>query len=136
MVNYFYQKGYIVLTSVIIISLILVTMTSALALVNYYSRFGVLEGEYKKRSFALADSCIDYALSRLITTSPYVGEECLNIGESKCKVAGVTTGNYPKTILGQGVYQKSYTNLQVEVNSDFSIISWKELPQIITAACS
>ncbi len=130
-----YQAGYIALSSVIIISLLLVTITAALSLVSYYSRFNILESEYKQRSVALAQSCVDYAFSQLVVNPNYSGNECLNFSSNNCKVVSVTAGSYPKTIQSQAQYEKSYTNLSIVTNSSFQIQSWQELPQIITAAC-
>ena len=56
------QDGYIALISVIIISLLLITVITALSTINYFSRYNILENEYKERSSGLAEGCVDYAL--------------------------------------------------------------------------
>ena len=122
------SEGYIALTSVIIISLLLITVSAALSSANYFSRFNILENEYKSRSASLAESCVDFAIGKLITEPAYTGNnEQISVGSDFCKVVSVSAGSYPKYVSTQAVYQKSYTNLCVQINSSKSIIGWKEL---------
>ena len=121
------SEGYIALTSVIIISLLLITVSAALSSANYFSRFNILENEYKSNSFSLAESCVDFAVSRVIANSGYAGgNEQINVGSDNCTVVSVSAG-YPKNIVTQAVYQKSYTNICAQINSSKTIIGWKEL---------
>lgn len=121
------DSGYIALTSVIIISLLLITVSAALSSANYFSRFNILENEYKSKSYGLAESCVDFAVSRVIADSGYAGgNEQINVGSDNCTVVSVSAG-YPKNIVTQAVYQKSYTNVCAQISSGKSIIGWKEL---------
>lgn len=121
------SQGYIALTSVIIISLLLITVSAALSSANYFSRFNILENEYKSKSYSLAESCVDFAVSRVIANAGYTGaNELINVGSDNCTVVSVSAG-YPKNIVTQAVYQKSYTNICAQINSSKNIIGWKEL---------
>jgi hypothetical protein len=131
------QSGYIALTSVIIISLLLITITAAISSANYFSRTNILENEFKIRSGNLAEACVSYARAKLAAGSAnYAGNELsVPVGSSTCSVISVvpTGAVWPKTIRTQGIYphnqaEESYTNLVVVVNSDFSISSWQETP--------
>ncbi len=128
-----FNGGYIALTSVIIVSLLLLTVITALSSVNYFSRYNILENEYKDRSFALAEGCVDYAIGRLAGNSNYIGNETVNIGVGTCQVASVSSGAFPKTISTVGIFpptaaKKSYTKLQAVVSSSFAISSFIENP--------
>lgn len=129
------ETGYIALTSVIIISVLLITVTAALSSINYFSRFNVLENEFKQKSANLAEACVDYAFSRLAASPAYdpgaLGGECVGVGLDKCKVVSVSGS----AVQVQGVYQKSYTNLVVNFDSDFNVSSWQEVENITTALC-
>jgi hypothetical protein len=124
--------GYIALTSVIIISLLLITIITALSSINYFSRYNILENEFKDRSSGLAEACVDYALGKIGSNSAYAGGECVVIGSDKCKIVSVS-GN---VVVTQGVFQKSYTNLSVGYNpTTLAVTSWQELPNVTTALC-
>ena len=122
------QAGYIAVTSVIIMSLLLITITAALSTANYFSRFNILESEYKERSNGLAEACVDQARYNIAQNIPYTGDVTVT-GVSKCTIVDVIMAGSNKIIKAQGMYQKSYTNLQVEVKaSDLSTVSWQEVP--------
>lgn len=129
--------GYIALTSVIIISLLLITITAALSFANYFSRTNILENEFKIAGNNLAEACVGYARGRLMNNPDnYAGNEpSVPVGADTCTVISVipTGPVWPKTIKTQGIYpknqaQRSYTNLTVVLNSDFSVNSWQETP--------
>ena len=131
------QSGYIALTSVIIISLLLITITAALSSANYFNRTNILENEFKIGSGNLAEACVSYARAKLAADQVnYAGNELLvPVGTDACSVISVmpTGAVWPKTIRTQGVYprnqaEESYTNLTVVLNSDFSVNSWEETP--------
>jgi hypothetical protein len=130
-------NGYIALMSVIIISLLLITITAALSFANYFSRFNILENEFKITGENLATACVNYARAKLMgDPNNYAGNELsVPVGDDVCSVISVVpTGNvWPKTIKTQGIYprnriQESYTNLSVVLNSDFTVNSWQETP--------
>lgn len=132
-----FSGGYIALTSVIIISLLLITITAALSVANYFSRFNILENEFKIRSDNLAEACVSYARAKLIADpNNYAGNELsVPVGVDTCSIISVTPtgGSWPKTIKTQGIYprnqaQASYTNLLVVLNGGYSINSWQESP--------
>lgn len=121
------QSGYIAITSVIIISLLLVTVSVALSSANYFSRFNVLESEFKERSSSLAEACVDQAMFNIASNNLYNGN--VAVGANSCTIVSVTVGNPDTIVKTQGVFQNSYTNLVVEVkNSNLAIVSWQETP--------
>lgn len=129
------EDGYIALISVIMLSLVLITVISALSSDNYFSRYNILENEYKQRSSGLAEACVEYAFGKLAANPGYAGNnETFMVGNSTCQVSAVSPpGSFPKIISTTGTYprdgpQKSYTNLSVGVDSNLRITFWQETP--------
>lgn len=56
------NSGYIALISTIIISAVLIGLTSMVSQSSFFSRFDSLNGEYKRISKGMAESCINLAL--------------------------------------------------------------------------
>ena len=121
------SNGYIAITSVMIISLLLITITVALSTSNYFSRFNILESEYKTRSLGLAEACVDQALYYLVQKIDITTETEVNIGTSKCKIFPIVVVGSSRTIRTQGEFQKSYSNIKVVVNTpSYAVTSWQE----------
>lgn len=140
------EQGYIAVTSVIIITLLLVTVSFALSSINYFSRVNILESEYKERSYSLAQACVDRALLNLVNNSSYSpaggGDNVLVSAGQSCVIAGVFTNGAYKEVRTQAQYQGSYTNLLITVDpaNNFKTISWVECPKFtapnFTDVCS
>ena len=127
------NDGYIVLTSVIIISVILIAVTAALSYVNYFSRFNVLQSEYKEKSAALAEACVAFAKTRLsgnLNYSPNNEVVLLssNISDA-CTVVSVANAPPNKIIKTQSQYQKAFTTYSITINANtFAVVSFIENP--------
>ena len=129
------EGGYIALISAIIISVLLLAITFTLSFTAFYSRFNVLDSEFKKVSSALAEACVNSAMLRIANDSSYTlsVEDELTFdppaNTKKCKIISVSSG-LSKTIKTQASYRKAYTDLQVQVTytgTDVVINSWTEL---------
>lgn len=128
------QNGYIALMSAIIISVVLVMLSVSVSTAGFYSRFNVVEFEYKQRSSALAEGCINSALLKLAQNPAYVptaGGETIFIGTDSCTILSVTTTAGQITIQSKATFQQAVTNVQVVVTSGtLSLMSWQELPTL------
>ncbi|MBT9168078.1 MAG: hypothetical protein DDT19_01423 [Syntrophomonadaceae bacterium] len=113
-------RGFIALVSVIIISAVLLTVVVGGGLIGFYSRFNILDAEFKERSSALADACVDVLLLRLATGETITNP--VNIGSSQCSIL-TTTSPYQV----QAVFNNAYTNLLVAVDGNLTITSWREV---------
>ncbi len=138
-----FQKGFIALMSVIIISAILLVLLFTLGVASFFNRFDVLDTENKRVSLALAEACVNVAMIRLAKDSTYTVSlpgECVGVGDScgaasakmVCKICGVTVGAaFPKTVEARAVYGGAFTNLSAVltdgVPGNFTITSWREL---------
>ena len=113
-------------------SLLLITITIALSSANYFSRFSILENEFKEHSSNLAEACLDYAYGKIVSNPSYAGNEsAVRVGSDNCAIVSVSALGADKIIKTQGIYpqnqpKKSYTDLKVEVDNNFVIQSWQE----------
>jgi hypothetical protein len=122
-------RGFIALMSAIIISAILITATVTSSLSSFYTRFNILDSEFKNRSSALAEACTDVLLYKIGVDSTYAGPD-LNypVGSDTCNIfAASNPGGTPRVFKVQGVYQHAYTNLQITVDVNTpAVTAWQE----------
>lgn len=122
------NSGYIALISSIIISILLLGITLAISSTGYFSRFDILKTEFKKRSSALAEACVDTALLKLAQNQSYNGNENIGVGNDQCSILTIETASGQKIIKTKAVFQNAVTNLKITIDSaDLSVIYWEEL---------
>ena len=119
------------LTSAIIMSVILITVTLSLSTTGFFARFNILEGEYKDRSTALAEGCVEHAMLEIALDPDYVGGgPPIMINGDLCTIELVTASGDERTVRAQGIFQNVYTNLEVTVDTAPTIdvvTAWKEI---------
>ena len=132
------RAGFIALIATIVISSLLVATAFTLSMTSFFARSSLLENEYKERSIALAEACVDEALLRLANNPSYdpivAADGVMSVGASTCTITSVQH-DFPiagqETIKTKGIFQHSVTNIQVVAhNIDLSIVSWIEIPFI------
>ena len=126
------QSGFVALITAIVLSLILIVVTTTLNQTSFFARSVLLDSEYKERSAALAEACIDIARLKLVDDATYVGSEAyIPIGSSSCEIRPLINDSPSigqKTIETRGIFLGATTNLKVVVKSDdISVVSWSEL---------
>ncbi len=67
MINLNFQKGFIALFSVIIISFVLLLLTVSMNFAGFAGRFNIFDSESKERSNALANGCLEKARLAIAT---------------------------------------------------------------------
>lgn len=122
-----HPRGFIALMSVIIISAVLLLVVTTLSFTGFYSRFNMLDAELKARSAAAADACADTAILKLAQNLD-PGDLVLSLNSlDQCRVGSVS-GATQKTFRIQATSSESaVTNLEVTLNTDFSVASWQEI---------
>lgn len=123
--------GFVALITAIILTAILLVVTVTLNQTGFLTRGILLDSEYKERSSALAEACVDVARLKLANNSLYLGDEPeVLIGSEMCEIFHVDPPVADQQIIKtRAVYNKAVTNLEVTVDStDFSVISWEEVP--------
>ena len=126
------QRGFIALMSAVVISVVLLLLATAGSLTGFYSRANILDSEYKEKSAALAEACVDQALLELVNDPSWEGDATSTIGSEQCYV-GQVQNNTPisgqKTFKTRSISHNAYTNLEVVVNATtLSLVSFKEWP--------
>ncbi len=128
------QKGFVALISIIIIMSVLLVISVSLSLTSFNTRFNVGDAEYKKKSSALAEACLDAQLLKLAQGVIIIYPATVSVGSDSCTIIS-KQDNVPtsgqSTIKTKAVFQQSITNLEFVVNSsNFSLINWQELPNL------
>lgn len=124
------SAGFMALMSVIIISVVLLLIASTLSMTGFSGRLNILDSEYKERSLALAEACVDTALLRLAQDAIYAGGlPSVSVGTDSCDIRNFNPSLDPIIIETKATFQKAVTNLRVKVaKTDLSVISWQEVP--------
>lgn len=121
------KKGYIALTSVIIVSILILTIVSSLSFSIFFGRFNILDSENKESASALAEACADKALLKLAQNSSYQGNENAGVGTETCFIFPIELLGNQKIIKVKASKGGAVSNFKITVNnSDFSIASWIE----------
>lgn len=124
------RTGFIALVSVILISFMLVVFAASVGMSGYYARANQLNSEVKEQSIASARACVEKAIVDIAASHPTTGTVTFGGGVYSCTINAITADSPVSgqtTIKSQGVYQRSYTNLVVVVDSDTQdVISWRE----------
>ena len=124
-----YQKGFVALFSVIIISFVLVLVATTLAFSGFFTRLNMLDSESKSRSESLADACIEsarleFALNNFTAVKTINMPPELTSPNDFCKIIDSTT------IIAHSVVNNAYTYYKATVNRTIStipIVSFEEL---------
>lgn len=83
------MRGFMALTSVLIISAILLVVTVSASIPAFYARVNALEAEWAIESNFLAQSCAGVAMLRRITQPGYTGKEVVDVDGTPCDVGAV-----------------------------------------------
>ena len=127
------QRGYIALMSAVVISALLIGLTFILSFTGFFARFNILDAEYKKISLGLAEACADSAVLKLAIDSTYNPVNEINdVAGRNCTIISVNLiSGTQYRIRTQGMFQKSYSNIEVLATrspTNINIDSWQEIP--------
>ncbi len=121
------QSGFVVLTSVIVLSVVLLLLAQTLSIAGYFQGSGALNFELKERSYALAYTCIDSAFYKISQDLDYAGNETLTIGSGTCHIDTIVYQNNQSTITSSATYGNNTTRLKLVGDANFAIVSFQEL---------
>ncbi|MBI4993589.1 hypothetical protein HZC33_01340 [Candidatus Wolfebacteria bacterium] len=123
-----FQKGYIALTSAVIISALIMIIALTLSSGSFSGRFDILGVEFKKISRALAEACAETALLKLAQNSSYSGDENIQIGDKQCSILAIESAGGQKIIKTKANFQNFITNLKIAVSiSNLAVVYWEEV---------
>ncbi|KKU15342.1 hypothetical protein A3A20_01655 [Candidatus Wolfebacteria bacterium RIFCSPLOWO2_01_FULL_45_19] len=125
------NKGYIAITSAIIIMALILTVAGVVSFSSYFNRSGSLGASLKERSRAFAEACADHALLKLALDDSYGGNEAVFVTPSEsCEILQIETAGSQKTIKTTAVVEKTTTNIKVITSvQPLTVISWEEVPE-------
>lgn len=122
------QKGYIAITTSIILSIIMMVVAIALGTSNFFTRADVNDFYNKQTTLGIARSCLDYALLSLAQTPSYTGNQTIAVSSFSCTINTITTAGANKVIQAHAQLNGTTTNLQLTVNAaTLSTVSLEEL---------
>lgn len=125
------QKGFIAITSAIVVSFVLMVVAISVGSSNLLSRGNVNDFQIKLLSHAIARSCLNHALYRLADSGSYVGNETIVVSSYSCVLSTITTVGLNKVISVKAVINGITTNLKLTANSKtLSTVSLEELPTL------
>ena len=84
------MRGFIALTSVLIISAALMVLVVGASIPMFYARVNMLESEWKAQSAFLAQSCVGVVQLRLVSDPTYSGGEDIEVEGVLCSVSSST----------------------------------------------
>jgi uncharacterized protein YdiU (UPF0061 family) len=123
-----FTQGFVALFVIVIVSSVALTM----ALTSSFIGFGELDSGYtsekSNEALALADGCMEEALTRVRTESGYAGE-LLVLSNGDCTISVSTLGAINTiTVLAQtsASYFKTLESVVSKTNRTLTIMSWEE----------
>ncbi len=124
-----FQQGFMAITTVMILSVILLLVASSLSFSGFFTRYNILDSELKKVSLSVAEGCVDQALLELAENSLPLYPKDIYIGGIPCTIKSITPSGTSKIISVEADYKKYITNLSVTVDSTMlTILNWVEVP--------
>ena len=121
------DSGFVALITAIILTSILLIITVTLNQTSFFTRGILLESEYKERSAALAEACVDIARLKIASDPTYSGNESsVSVGSGVCQIRPIISN----TIETRATFSESVTNLRIVISPypNLSVVSWEEIP--------
>lgn len=114
--------GYTALLAVIILCFILIALSITVNMSGFFTRFNILQSQEKLQSGALAESCINLAMSRLTQNASYNYSlpEVISLDDDECSIKSIASSGVQKTIESLGQYIDTFTNLSVKTTVNTS----------------
>ena len=130
-----YNKGFIALFSVIIITSVLLLIATTLSFSGFFGRFNIFDSESKSRSKYLALACVESARLEIAKDNNFfVTNKEIFVASDCCKYSVI---NSSATIIeASSVINNAYTYYQVEVNKNVFNIPITSFRECVTEACS
>ena len=122
------MKGYIAISTSVILSILIMVVAAALGAYSFTSRFGYVDFDNKHGSYSLARSCLDHALLRFAENPLYAGNETVDVSSYQCLIATFEVSGPNTIIKARAQISGATTNLRLTVNTaNLSTISLEEL---------
>lgn len=144
------QRGFVALMSIIIMTAVVIALIFTVGVSVFFSRFSVLDGEYKRESLALAEACTNTAMVKIAqdpSYAPAATGECVSVSDTcgvvgatrTCKICSVSLSGGMYTIRTRAVYTGAYTTIEAKGSlgeTNFNVSSWREVGSYAGAICT
>ncbi len=122
------KNGYIAITLAIILSFFMLLIAIILGSASLFARNNNLNFYFKKTSYFVSWSCLDYALLQLSQNSNYAGNETRNVDVYQCAIQPIEISGANKIIKSRAQVSGATTDLKLTVASaDLSTVSLEEV---------
>lgn len=126
-------QGFIALMSALVISAVTLMLALGGGLSGFYTRVNAINGEYKERSFALAEACVSQTLIVLINDPSYSGNATTTVSgaNGSCYTGSISKTGVPPndtySFKTRAYVGNAYTFLSIRAAvSDLDIVSQLE----------
>jgi len=124
------MKGYIALTSIIIITAVvsLIAISTGLLAISE-SNMGLTK-DLSAKAYYLADACVEEALQQINDSIPFIGTGGLTIGSGSCSYAVTSSGGQNRSINTSGTVGSITRKVEVVIDAitpDINITLWQEV---------
>lgn len=132
------EDGFIAMLATVVLSAVVLAVILSLSSTSVAFRVSSLGSEFKTKSAAFAEACVQVAVGKIINNPEYAGVmEKISVGDITCKIVSVTRLDDKYTIRAQSVYpvdspSGAYTNLEVVfslTDNSLEVVSRKELAE-------
>ena len=128
--------GFIALISAVIISAVLLAVTLSLNMGSFFTRFNILDSQFKKESKILAQSCLDIAILKQKQNSSYAGGETMKQSIGSCAICPIVKSGGTLLFVARAKVENSFTNLKLSADqNDLSTVSFEEIPVYAGSDC-
>lgn len=119
------KRGYALLVSIIVISMILLIIATVGARRVQNNYFAAIDLRNLYTAQSLAEACVDYALIQLAQNPDYSGNESVTVGSDFCQIVSAS----PTLVQSQGVSEEHYYRLEVSLSSisPVTISGWQRV---------
>lgn len=122
------EQGYIVLLSVIILTVTFLALLSGLATQAIQARQAALNRQLKTQSRQLAAACAAEASLKLALDPSYSGSEIIGVGNQHCQIKTILTDASHLSVTTSATIDRFPTTLKSVINiNDFSLVSQTEI---------
>lgn len=129
--NYYNNRGYITLISVLVVGAVGVAISVSLLLLGLGSSRTSFSFQQSAQAKALANACIEEGMQQIRDSIPYTGTGNLSLGSGDCTYTVASQGAQNRTIVASGTVGNVIRKINViidAINPNITVVSWQEVP--------
>lgn len=123
-------KGFIALTSILIVGAVGAAITVSLLLLGLGSSRTSFALEQSNQAKALADACAEEALQQIRDSTPFTGSGNLSLGQGTCAYTVINLGGHNRSITASGTVGTIVRKVKItidKINPTINITYWQEV---------